>query len=485
MARKAKKLWNELKASGYRPGYMADTRLRQENQFFQEFSEALNVGTDGRGIRPDGVQRLQESEQRSTPEFSIGDGANDYTIRDLFENLVVNKSDGEPVGSSFVDMFCNPGRNGNLSEAMSAVDSTAFLGITGQLMVTKILEAYNGEEYQFRKAIPTHNTPLMQEKFIGTTPPKDPGKNDLRTQEGEEYKTFGFGEQYVQTPLTLKEGAIIGLTKEAIFFNLTGDITKRASDVGDMLAFSEEQECIGALIGNYVDPVFFVEKRQFDSAPVTLDMYQAAASQNANYSHQLYSQNATRPFAFVNDVPSNPLTDFEAIVTCDQYFTNIVSPNTGRPIVVGKPMVIAPHTQRIKLMRVVQAESIYATTQAGITAAGGVMTMSPNVLNRIGLQVSDLMTSRLLKAELVSTLGVTAAQADQIWLYGDLGKAFIYCQNWPVEVVQAPTNSEPEFTQDIVLRWKASRRGRIAILEARQMLRNNFLSETSSTLPAD
>jgi hypothetical protein len=45
-------------------------------------------------------------------------------------------------------------------------------------------------------------------------------------------------------------------------------------------------------------------------------------------------------------------------------------------------------------------------------------------------------------------------------------------ENWPLAVVQAPANSEVEFTHDIVLRWKASERGAAATLEPRYMARS-------------
>ena len=36
-------------------------------------------------------------------------------------------------------------------------------------------------------------------------------------------------------------------------------------------------------------------------------------------------------------------------------------------------------------------------------------------------------------------------------------------ENWPITVTQAPSNSEAEFNQDIVLRFKASERGAAAV----------------------
>ena len=42
-------------------------------------------------------------------------------------------------------------------------------------------------------------------------------------------------------------------------------------------------------------------------------------------------------------------------------------------------------------------------------------------------------------------------------------------ENWPITVVQAPANSEAQFNQDIVVRFKASERGTPAIMEPRRI----------------
>ena len=44
-------------------------------------------------------------------------------------------------------------------------------------------------------------------------------------------------------------------------------------------------------------------------------------------------------------------------------------------------------------------------------------------------------------------------------------------QNWGPTVVQAPDNSEAEFTHDIVARFKVSERGTPAVLEPRRMVK--------------
>ena len=45
-------------------------------------------------------------------------------------------------------------------------------------------------------------------------------------------------------------------------------------------------------------------------------------------------------------------------------------------------------------------------------------------------------------------------------------------ENWPITVTQAPPNSEAEFSQDIVLRFKASERGAAAVLDPRCVVKS-------------
>lgn len=463
-ARKAKKLLQELRLEGWKPG-MDITQTRT----FECLSEACGCDTEGHAI--EGAKR----------ELHLGDDADGYNIRDLYENLVVDRN-GDPVGSTFVNDHMDPRHPRSLMEAggaISAVDSTAFAGVTGQLMVTEVLKPFDREEFVARKLVPTYSSPLEQEKWIGLGTPVDPGKNMLRVAEGQPFNMFGFGEEYVQTPITRKEGGIIGLTKEAVFFDRTGQITDRAKDIGYLMALSEEKEVLGVMIGGTTDPTYFVEKRQFDSAPVTLDLFQRASAGSGAY--QLSYAHASRLYPFVNDVPDNALTDYTSIRTCDKYFTNTIDPNTGEPIVVGKPFILAPHTKRMDIMQLLQAEQIWKISASGLSTTGGINTVSPNVLDRIGMTADQFVTSRQLKAQLVAQFSnMTAAEADEIWFYGDPGEAFRYVVNWPVTVVQAPVNSEAEFSQDIILRWKASKRGRMAIRNPRAWQRNNFIQSGSA-----
>ena len=67
--------------------------------------------------------------------------------------------------------------------------------------------------------------------------------------------------------------------------------------------------------------------------------------------------------------------------------------------------------------------------------------------------------------------GVAAADAKKWWFIGDFRKAFAYMENWPITVTQAPLGSEAEFSNDVVLRFKASERGAAAVLNPRYVVK--------------
>jgi len=78
--------------------------------------------------------------------------------------------------------------------------------------------------------------------------------------------------------------------------------------------------------------------------------------------------------------------------------------------------------------------------------------------------------SRLAQRRIVAS-GVAADDAKKWWFIGDFRKAFAYMENWPITVTQAPTNSEADFNNDIVLRFKASERGAAAVLNPRYVVK--------------
>ena len=88
----------------------------------------------------------------------------DFSIRDLAEALV-------PDGREWVRML-DPRSAGSVSvlESGDGVDVTAFLNITGQVIYSKIMEAYTQEAFVVSKLVDTIPTRLDGEKIPGIAP---------------------------------------------------------------------------------------------------------------------------------------------------------------------------------------------------------------------------------------------------------------------------------------------------------------------------
>lgn len=368
-------------------------------------TECLELGREG---KPGGV---------TSEEFSI---------RDLFEHLV-------PDGREALRYF-NPSHQAVC--AMEAdVDTTLFSNITGQVIYSRILEAYQHEAFVFSKLIPSVQTQFLDgEKIAGMAHVGD--QADV-VAEGAQYPRDTFSEEYIETPATEKRGNIVSLTKEAIFADRTGLILKRAAAIGEWLGINKEKRLIQVVVG---------ATNNYKRNGVSIDTYQTATP-------------------WIND-HSNPLTDWQDIEASELLFASMVDPNTGEPILLGgMDLVVTPFKYRTA-QRVLNATEVIHTN-------GDVETVSSSPsMSAYGLHRSALMYQQLQVTAANGGLEVSAANAKEYTFLGDFRKAFNYMEVFPLTTVQAPQNSYLSFERDIVFEVKASERGVGAVVDPRYVVRS-------------
>ena len=407
---------------------------------------------------------LQEALDSGSRGQSGGILPHDFSIRDLARNTIFSRN-GDPVGNEFVEM-CDPQEGGGeFQEAMGAVDASAFAGITGQLLINRVLASFQQESFILSNLIPTLPTSLNGERIPGVSMPADPGENFIEAAEMDPLHYVGFSEEYVNTQPTVKRQLGIAITKEAIFFDRTGLVLARGSYVGTILGLRKEKNLINLLIGATKT---YQEKRKGDSAAVSLNTYYSSYEQ------------ANQGGRWVNHLDANPLSDWTNINALEVLFDQMIDPNTGEPIILpSNRVIIAPQIQFLPLNQLLKGDQVWKFTQGGLAPTGtgvGVGLTGANPLTQLGITFA---TSRQLMAQ-IKNQGYAASDAGNYWWYGDPA-AFAYMENWPITVVQAPTNSEAEFNQDIVVRFKGSERGVGAIMEPRRMCRSRALSTTTSS----
>jgi hypothetical protein len=347
----------------------------------------------------------------------------DFSLQQLFDEFV-----GESVRKTF-----NPRFNGHgsaplspLLEDVSAVSTTHFSNITGQIVYSTVLEAWNNPMLIGGDLCTTIPTVFDGEKIAGIGGIGDQAES---IGEGQNYPFAGLSEEWIETPSTIKRGMIVPVTKEAIFFDRTGLVLSRAGEVGMYIALNKE-------------------KRILDMALGLTTSYR----RNGGAAQATYGDTHTQG-DFDNLAASNALADYTDIENALLLFDAMTDPNTGEPIIVDANTIVVPTALSMTLDRILNA------TQVGNTASAN----TPVGANPLRGNQFQKKSNAYVKARTSSA---------STWFVGDFKGAFVYMENWPITVTQAPPNSHDEFHRDIVSQFKVSERGAAAVREPRRVVKN-------------
>lgn len=351
--------------------------------------------------------------------------ADDFSLRHLAEGLI-------PDGHHWVrQLDPRSGSGVTIMESAEAVDVTAFMNISGQIIYSKILEAYNQEAFALSKLVSTIPTQLDGEKLPGVT-----GIADSITEihPGMPYPNLGFGEDYIETPSTTKQGLIIPVTKEAIFFDRTHMVLSRAAEVGEVLALNKEKRILDVVLGL---------KNTYKWMGTAYNTYYSATSN-----------------PWINVKSPNALEDWSHVDEAENVLANILDPNTKEPVLVEPNAVLVMPKRRHIAHRIFYGEQVTNSQENS-----NYVITSGNPFRHY-----KLVSSRLAYRRLVAS-GLTEAVASDYWYLGNFAKAFAYMENWPITVTHSCVGSEADFSQDIIIRFKASERGTPAVLNPRYVVK--------------
>ncbi len=357
----------------------------------------------------------------------------EFSIRALAEHLV---EDGREWVASM-----DPGYgNGTFVESAGSVSTVNFSNITGQIVYSTVLDAYMDSAFVFSGLVKTVPTKLSGEKIPGV---QRIGDQAAIVGEGAPYPLVGVGEDWINTPPTVKRGMICPVTKEAVFFDRTNLVLQRSGEVGHFLGVNKEKRIIDCIVDENT----------------TAGRYQWKGTTYATYA-------ASGGHGVVNQKGTNALIDWTSIDAALLVGSAIVDPWTGEPIMfTGNDLIVTPQMVTTAY-RILTATNVRVAT-GGYPTSGSNPTLqdSPLPLGISGYSAPgyNIRTSNLLPARMTT---------DTSWFIGDINKSFAYMENWPLTVEQAAAGSTKEFEQDIVAQFKASERGAAATLDVRHMVKN-------------
>jgi hypothetical protein len=362
-------------------------RDRCVNRFLEDFQEGLKA--DGHDIQ------------------------NRWSLRQLAEQFI-------PDGREAVNML-RPSQGGGfqLQESSEVVDTSMFSNIIGQVMYTATLNGFAQPGLIGDQLVEVIQTQFSGERIPGVGRLGD----DIDVvNEGGEYPNAVMGEEYVDTPETIKRGLILNVTREAIYFDRTGVLLSECNRVGERVAVNREKRILDVVCG-----ISTVYRRN--------------------------GQAATATYAADNSL-SNTLADWTSIDSAAQKFNTMVDPITGEPIAIAINTIIVP-----KALEVLATRILSATMTRGASNTGNNQTYVQG--NSVNGSV-NLVSGQYVRNRTAS---------DTTWFAGAPKEAFVYMQNWPLTITQSDESSEVGFTRDVVARFKASERGAAAVRERLKMVR--------------
>ncbi|MGL6225250.1 MAG: hypothetical protein ACRC10_01335 [Thermoguttaceae bacterium] len=347
----------------------------------------------------------------------------DFSLRDLAESLV-------PDGHHWVRELDPRSGNGKTLLEAEGVDVTAFMSVTSQVVFNKIQESYTQEAFVLCNMLETIPTRFDGEKIPGMSGIES---STAEIKPGMPYPHVGFTADYVETPSTTKQGLIIPVTKEAVFFDRTNLVLSRAAEVGEVLALNKEKRICDVVLG--INNTYKWNGQSYNT----------------------YNNLATGPY--VNLIANNPLQDWDNIALAENQFAQMTDTITKDAILVNADSVLVMPLLNQLANRLFNTASITSDTQTNT-----LITLQ-NQFARYKICSSRIAYQQLLKA------GGTEVECGLTWFMGNFRKAFAYMENWPITVTQSPLGSEADFNQDILIRFKASERGTPAVINPRYVIK--------------
>lgn len=324
-----------------------------------------------------------------------------------------------------------------LREATGAVSTASFQNISGQIVYSAVLEAYEAEEMAFTKLIPEEqitNGTLDGEKVAGIT---EIGDELAVRNEADAYALAGVGEDWIFAPPVKDRGIIVPVTWEAIFADRTGRLLERCGDVGKWCGVNREKRAIDCVIDENTTA------HRYNWRGVTIATY----GDNSG-SH-----------TWDNLAASNALVDWTDLDVAEQVFNGITDPYTGEPVMIEPKHLIVTKQLEQTAMRILNATEIRVATPGYATTGNPTETIVGNPYR----SKYQLVSSRLLAARLAT---------DTTWFLGDITKAFRYRVAEQMNVQQLGANSDDEFKRRIVQQFRVNERGAYYTVNPRHMVQN-------------
>jgi hypothetical protein len=302
------------------------------------------------------------------------------------------------------------------------------------LIGRKVLEGYEDDAgFVGDKLVTILPSRRRNQRLAGFTALAGPSE----VAEGHPYEESSFAEKSVTTE-EAKKGRILSINEELIGFDQTGEINRRARQLGFYLRQERERTIVRAVTDADAAGGTYVYRP--DGVGTTL---YASDGSNRNY----VGVGNTTSTGFNAAVPLVDWTDIDSVL---HYRATQVTDDrvdgTARPIVVPAKQLLVPEALR--------------GTARGIAHATEISTEVDGKRHRLANPLrGDL---EVLSSPFIDEQG-GAALAD--WYLGDFRRQFVWTEIWPVQTFLQRADGPAAFERDVVLRVKVRYFGGVSAVD--------------------
>ena len=321
-----------------------------------------------------------------------------------------------------------------LRESNPGVNSNLFQVVTGELIGRKVIEGYEDESgFIGDRLISVLPSRLRNQRIAGFHALAGP----TEVAEGHSYEESTFQDKYVTTQES-KQGRILSINEELIFFDQTGEINRRAIALGYFLRQERER----TIIRGVTDADASAGKYVYRPSGLGQSLYKSDGS----HKNWIGVGNTTST-GFEAAVPLASYQDVDQVL---KYRATEITDDridgTARPIVAPVKQLLVSESLRGTAHRIVNSTEISVTEDQ----------TSQKFAN------PHLGNVEVLSSPFIDEQG---GEALNDWYLGDFSRQFVWSEIWPVQTFLQKSESESAFERDVVLRVKVRYYGGISAVD--------------------
>jgi hypothetical protein len=317
-----------------------------------------------------------------------------------------------------------------------------FQTVTGSLISRRVIDAYNQADGMIGdELVSVERSSVKNERIAGFTALQGPKE----VLEGMPYEEASFGDKYVTT-MEAKKGRLLSITEEAVHFDQTGELLRRAAMIGEATRLEREKTIVrGVIDADYVASTSGVYRPSG-----TLEQLYPTNGSNTNY---VGVGNTTAGAPFNAAVVLEDWTDIDFILRyhATQVKDDRHGPEAGEPIIWMPKIILVPKNKQLTALRIVNATNVMTRTDSD--------TQRTEFKNPFG-GVYTVLSSPF----------IDAVSADD-WYLGDFRRQFIWKEIWPVQVFRQSNESDAGFERDVVARFKVRYYGGINAVDEKHVVK--------------